>query len=385
MLRYGHPIIDEGVFDDITKIIRSGNLQGFTGTPVGYRGGEYVQRFEKAFADYMGVRYAIALNSATAALHAALIACGIGSGDEVIVTPYSFSASASCVLMVNGIPVFVDIEDETFNIDPDLIERAITPKTKAILPVHLCGHPADMHSLWCIAYNNNLAIIEDAAQAIGATYTDLSMRWHNKKVGTIGDCGIFSFNQSKHISTGEGGMLVTNDDGIAERVMAIRNHGEVSNPKLKLLGYNYRMCEIEAALGLAQLKALNIMNDYRIKLTTLMSNELSQIEGFTPPVTKPNCKHVFYTYAVKIDKEVLGIDKWELCKRLNEKGVYFGTYVEPLHLLPIYEPLGYGEGLCPVAERMWKEELIVTDCFRYPMPVSDVYEIIKVIEQVIRE
>ena len=356
-----HPIIDVKAQADVLDILRSGELTGFKANPDGYYGGKFVQQLEQAFRVRFGVKYAITLNSATAALHAALIASGVRSGDEVIVTPYSFSASASCVLMSGAKPVFVDIEDETFNINPKLIERAITPKTEAIIPVHLCGHPAAMQEIMELAQLYNLTVIEDAAQSIGAKYK-------GEPTGTIGDCGIFSFNQSKHISTGEGGMLITDDDKIAEIVMAVRNHGEVSAPDLKILGYNYRMSEIEAALALSQLETLDEMTAHRVRLTSLVSDGLKNVPGLTPPVVKPDCTHVWYTYPLKVK------NKHAVLKKLKDKGIYFGEYVKPLHLLPIYNQK---EGLCPVAERMWREELIVTDRFRYPLKDSEIYVIIQ--------
>lgn len=364
--------------NDIDKILNSGILSGFRGSPEGHSGGEYVQKLESAFRNYFGVEHAIALNSATAALHASLIACGIGQGDEVIVTPYSFSSSASCALMVGAKPVFADIQDDIFCLDPLKVFNAVTPRTKAIIPVHLCGHPADMRGIMSVAAQYHLTVIEDAAQAIGAKYT------RGRYAGTIGDCGIFSFNQSKHINTGEGGMLITHRDDIARKVRAVRNHGEISDPSLKLLGYNYRLCEIEAALALEQFKKLDEMTDRRIELTSRMSEALSQIEGFTPPVTYPDCKHVFYTYAVKYDADKVGMPRDEFQDRMIESGVYFGKgYVKPLYLLPIYQQFGYGKGLCPITERMYESELMVTDILKYPLTFKDVDKIVSKIKEII--
>ncbi len=361
----------------IDNILGSGILSGFRGTPEGHLGGRYVQTLETQFRAYFGVKYAVALNSATAALHASLVACNIGVGDEVIVSPYSFSSSASCVLMVGAKPVFADIQDDIFCIDPKCIEPLITLKTKAIIPVHLCGHPADMNEIMRIAREHNLRVIEDAAQSIGATY-------RGKYAGTIGDCGVFSFNQSKHINTGEGGMLITNDDEIARTVRAVRNHGEISDPELEIVGYNYRLCEIEASLALEQFKQLDTLTAHRIKLTSLMSEGLREIKGFTPPVTYPDCKHVFYTYAVKFDEALVGMKRDDFQDKMIESGIYFGKgYVKPLYLLPIYKQFGYGEGLCPVTERMWREELMVFDWLKYPRTEGDVAHTIKIVKQVL--
>ena len=316
---------------EINQILESKMLSGFRATPKGHSGGQYVQKLEAEFRAYFGVKYAIALNSATAGLHAALIACGIGEGDEVIVSPYSFSSSASCVLMVGATPVFADIDPLTYCIDPSKVDALITRKTKAIIPVHLFGHPTDMDGIMGIAKAYQLRIIEDAAQAITATY-------NGRYVGTIGDCGIFSFNQNKHISTGEGGMLITDSDQIAERVRAVRNHGEVAAPELKVLGYNYRMCEIEAALALEQFRVIDKTISARIQKAEKLDTGICQ-RGLFPPFVAEGCKHIYYLYAVK-DEIGCGIDG------------FIKGYVEPLYMLPIYQQFGYGKGLCPVTEEV---------------------------------
>lgn len=363
--------------NSIEKILKTGNLSGFKGSPEGHSGGVFVLKLEESFRSYFGVKHALTLNSATAALHASLIAGGIGRGDEVIVTPYTFSSSASCVLMVGAKPIFVDIQDDIFCIDPDRIEEKITPRTKAIIPVHLCGHSAEMNKILPLAKKYNLFVIEDSAQAIGAIY-------NNRYTGTMGDCGVFSFNQSKHINTGEGGLLITNDDLIARRVKAVRNHGEVSDPDLKLVGYNYRLCEIEASLALEQLYNLDSRTDIRIELAGRMSEKLGQIPGFTPPVTYPDCKHVFYTFAVKYDADLVGMPRDEFQDKMIQRGIYFGRgYVTPLYLLPIYKKFGYKEGMCPVTERMWKKELLVFDWMKYPKTKRDVDKAVKIVKEVI--
>lgn len=340
------------VVSGIQSIIESGKLSSFRGCPEGQDGGYWVQALEAAFKEYFNVKYAVSMNSATSCLHSALIACGIGEGDEVIVSPYTFSSSASCTLMVKAKPIFCDIEDETFCIDVDKIEA----NPKAIIPVDLCGHPADYDKIR--AKFPKAKIIEDAAQAIGAKYK-------GKWCGTLGDCGIFSFNQSKQINVGEGGILLTNDDWINRVCRAMRNHGEVSDPELKMVGYNYRMCEIQAYHALEQFKKLDENIERRIELTSYMTKFLSQIEGFIPPVVKPDCKHSFYTYAVKY----LNGNRDELQDALIKRGIYFGKgYVKPLYLLPIY---GRPKGLCPVTERMYESSLMVTDIFKSPMTKSD--------------
>jgi len=368
-----HPILKGETYLKVNEIMKSGEMSGFRGYPAGHLGGRHVQALEEAFCEYFNVKYAVAMNSATSCLHAALIVSGVKQRyctefkDEVIVTPYSFSSSASCVLMVGGLPVFIDVDEETFCMNP----TEPLPFCKAVIPVHLCGHPADMDNIASHFPMVRPTVIEDAAQSIGAEYD-------GRKVGTIGDCGIFSFNQSKHVSTGEGGLLITNDENIARVCRAIRNHGEVSDPDLMMVGYNFRMCEIEAAMALDQFKELDKMNDIRIELCNRVTEKLSDVEYLVPPVVKPNCKHVFYTYALKIKPP---LNKQDFCKKLQDRGVFFGTYVEPLYRLPIYgkqEPL-------PVTERLWKDELIVSDIFRYPMTVEQCASIAEVIKEVVWE
>lgn len=369
MINYKHPDIDEPLVKRVAKVLRRGELSGFRGSLDGHYGGKHIQALEEAFCKYFNVEYAISMNSATACLHSALVACGVGLGDEVVVTPYSFSSSVSCVLMVGATPVFADIEEETFCID---IKKLNLSRSKAIIPVHLCGHPAELP-------NSDIKIIEDTAQAIGATYK-------GQKLGTIGDCGVFSFNQSKHISTGEGGMLITNDDYIARIARAMRNHGEVADPALEIVGYNYRMCEVEAVLALEQFKELDFMNEWRVGLADYMTERLSEIDGLTPPIVKPDCTHSYYTYAVKYDQNVIGVHRDEFQDRLLEKEVYFGKgYVKPLYLLPVYRKFGYTRGLCPVTERMWKDELMVFDWLRAPVTVRDIDKVIEIVEETIEE
>jgi dTDP-4-amino-4,6-dideoxygalactose transaminase len=280
--------------------------------------------------------------------------------------------------MANAKPVFVDINPDIFCITPHYVATAINSKTKAIIPVHLMGHPALIPR-----FNYNIKIIEDACQSIGATH-------NNKLVGTMGNCGIFSFNQSKHISSGEGGMLITDDADINEVAMAVRNHGEVSAPELGIFGYNYRLSEIHAAIALEQFKQLDKLNAHRIMLADYLTDRLSRIDGLIPPTVYPNCKHVYYTYAVKFNKDIIGMSRDEFQRKMIEKGVYFGNpgggYVKPLYLLPVFQKVNpelYKEGYCPVAERLWKEELCVTDIVRYPYTLKDMKEIVKTVEDVL--
>ncbi len=363
------PLILDGDIEAIESVFRKGTLSGFRGAPgEQFLGGEKVREFEAAFASYFGVKYAVTLNSCTSALHVACAACGIGTGDEVIVTPFTFTASAKCALYLNAVPVFADITDDIFCIDPKEIERKITPKTKAIIPVHLFGHPAPMDRIMEIARKYNLKVIEDSAQSLGGVYK-------GQYAGTIGDCGVFSFDSAKAItSLGEGGMLITNDDAIAYKAQAMRNHGEMLESNI--LGYNFRMTEAQAAMGLNQFKRLDEFNDMRIGLCNYLTDRLKEIENVIPPIVYSNCEHVYFCYAVKVPHRDTVVDL------LNKNGIYMGKgYNRPLHLLPIF---GGKEGDCPVAERMYRE-LMVTDICKYPATLKDMDFIADTLEKILRE
>lgn len=352
-----HLLISEDTRLEVDNILRSGELSGFRGCPEGHSGGYWVQTLEEAFREYFNIKHAIAMNSATACLHSACVALNCHSYN---VTPYSFVSSASCTLMVGIYPQFIDVTEDTFCMQPCGGECAI--------PVHLMGHPADLDRF------NAQFLIEDAAQAIGAKYK-------GRFVGTIGDCGVFSFNQSKQISCGEGGMLITNDDYIARVARAMRNHGEVSDPELEIVGYNYRMLEESAKIVLDQFKYLEDDIAYRNYLADSMTHKLKEIDGFTPPVIKDGCRHALYTYAVKFDKKILGMHRDEFQDEMLKRGIYFGKgYVKPLHLLPIF---GGEEGQMPVVERMWKEELCVFDWLSYPCMTTDIDKAVSTLKDVL--
>jgi len=349
-----HPYINDKTIKEVSEILRSGDLSLFRGTPDGQGGGYWVQKLEEIIKDTFGVKYAVAMNSATACLHTSLLALGIGKDDKVVVSPYSFVSSASCVLMVGATPVFCDIEDETFCIDVDKLEPS---DYKAIIPVDLCGHPADYDKIRKL----NIPIIEDSAQAIGGKYKD-------KYCGTLGDCGIFSFNQSKQVSCGEGGALLTDNEDIYRKARAIRNHGEVSNPDLKMVGYNYRLNEIEACIVYNQILDLDFNIERRRELCHYMTRQLRDIEIIEPPIEKEY--HSYYTYFMKYK----GKDRDDFQKEMLNKGIYFGSgYVTPLYRYPIFQ----SEIRLPVVERMWSSEAMVTDLFRYPMTIKDCEQVVE--------
>lgn len=283
--------------------------------------GKVVETFEKEFAEYIGVKHAIGVNSGTAALHAAIASLDIGPGTEVIVSPFTFIATASSVLQNNAIPIFADIDDKTYNIDPESVKEVITEKTKAIIPVHLAGISADMDPLIEIAEDYKLYIIEDACQSHGAVYK-------GKKVGSIGHIGTFSFYPSKNMTTGEGGMITTNDDELAKKCRIIRHHGEPSWYVYNRLGWNYRMTEIQAAIGRVQLKKLDYFIKKRNENAKYLSDAVKKIDGIEPPFIPKYCDPAFNYWIGRFDPEKLKMNKDEFIQKFPKSKV---LYPKPLY------------------------------------------------------
>lgn len=301
--------------------------------------GSVVAEFEDAFAHYCGAKHGIATSNGTTALHLAVLAHQIGQGDEVITAPFTFIASSNSVLYAGARPVFVDIDPNTYNINVDQIEAAITPRTKAIMPIHLFGNPADMPRITAIANKHGLGIIEDAAQAHGAAID-------GKRAGSWGT-GCFSFYPTKNITTGEGGMITTSDDCVADRAKLARSHGMRVRYFHESLGYNFRMTNIHAAIGMAQLPKLELFNERRIANAAYLSAHLPQDKVRVPQV-RPGTRHVFHQYTVRV---LPPLDRDEVRARLAEMGV--GTevyYPVPVHRQQLYLDLGYGEQSFPESE-----------------------------------
>jgi len=316
-----NPIIQEEEIEEVVKVLKSGFIAQ----------GPKVAEFEEKFAEFIGTKYAIATSSGTTALHVALLSCGIGEGDEVITTPFTFAATGNSILYTGARPVFVDIEKDTFNIDPKKIEEAITPNTKAIMPVQLYGQSAEMDKINEIAKKHELFVIEDAAQAHGAIYKE-------KKVGSMGDMGCFSFYPTKNMTTSEGGMITTNNKELAEKARMLRAHGESKRYKHSILGYNFRMTDISAAIGLAQLKKIDTFNQKRIDNANYLTKELDDINGITAPKTLNRVKHVYHQYTIKIESG--NRDEW--VKFINENGIGTGIhYPIPIYKQELYLELGY--------------------------------------------
>lgn len=324
------PIIGEEEIENVVEVLKSGMIAQ----------GPKVMEFEEKFANWIGAKYGIATNSGTSALHVALLACGIGEGDEVITTPFTFIASGNAIVYTGATPVFADIDLDTYTIDPDKIEDLITDKTKAILPVQLYGQAADMDKIREIAEKHDLKIIEDAAQAHGAEY-------NGEKVGTLGDMACFSFYPTKNMTTSEGGMITTNDEELAKKAQMFRAHGASERYHHDEIGYNFRMTDIAAAIGLAQLKVIDEFNDKRISNANYLNEQLKDVEGIVTPKSPDNYKHVYHQYTILVEKG--NRDEW--VEFLTNKGIGTGIhYPIPLYNQPIYKKLGI-EGDCPLAEK----------------------------------
>jgi perosamine synthetase len=346
-----------------------------------FLGGTNVRAFAAEFAEEFGVAYAVPINAATTGISVALAAAGVGPGDEVIVPAMSFTASASAVLLFNSIPVFADVDPDTFCLDPKEAAAAITPRTKAIMPVHLTGNVADMDAFTALAREHDLKLIEDAAQAPGA-------KWGDRFAGTIGDAGIFSFQQSKNMMTGEGGMIVTDDPEIARRARLILNHGEVvfdesHTPEdlANIVGCNFRMPELCAAVGRAQLKKLDAVNGWRTRNADILRRELDGLPGLRLPPSQRGgntpAEDVPHLFVALYDAAAMGAPRSAFVAALRAEGVPVGTgYVRPMYANPTFlRQVAFGAagcpwscrseaapryemGMCPVSERLLDEEFL---------------------------
>lgn len=311
-IKMAEPKISEDEIYAVVKVLKSGKIAH----------GEVVEQFETNFANYVGTKYAVACNNGTSALHMALIANGVKKGDEVITTPFSFIASANAILMCGAKPIFVDIDKKTFNIDVDQIEEAITPKTKAIMPVHLFGQSCDMSSITVLAKKYNIAVIEDACQAHGATWQTGAI--DSSLVGSFGT-GCFSLYPTKNIFVGEGGLITTNDDEVYNKLLMIRNHGQSKRYHSEILGYNYRMTNISAAIGIEQLSYIELVNFKRVKNAQIYDKELGNIKGIETPYVHKKAGHVYNQYTIKVTDE-FGMNRNELRTELNKFNISSEIY-----------------------------------------------------------
>lgn len=384
------------------QVLESGNLSQFLAAwHPDFYGGPRIREFETAVAKHFSVRHALTVNSWTSGLIAAVGAIGIEPGDEVIVTPFTMAASATAILHWNGIPVFADIDPVTFCIDPSSVEKLIGPHTKAIMAVDIFGYPSDTRRLMEIARANGLKVVTDSAQAPGAMVD-------GKYAGTLADIGGFSLNYHKHIHTGEGGVVVTNDDDLAERVALIRNHAEaviegIGRSDLNnMLGHNFRMGEIEAAIGLTQLNKLEDLVISRVALANRLTENLKHLPGLSVPQPPPTIRHAYYVYPMTIEPKVLGVDRDTLVEALNAEGIpgLSGGYTN-IHLLPIFQKRiaygnsgfpwsayparpanGYEKGICPIAEKLHSETLMQLGMCSFDLTFSDIDAICFAFEKV---
>ncbi len=391
------------------RVLDSDVLSGFVGAAGKFfDGGREVLEFERLWADSYGFRNVISVNSLTTGLQVAVGAIGIEPGDEVICSPYSMSASATTVLFYGGIPIFADIDPNRYTLDPASIESRISSRTKAILVVHLFGYPADMDAIMAIADRHGLKVIEDAAQAPGVFYK-------GRPVGTIGDVGGFSLNFHKHIHTGEGGVLATDDEGIALRCRLIRNHGENAAAAYGLedisntIGSNYRFTELQAAIGAEQFKKLAGILAHREVLAKYLDDRLRPIGGLRIQEVEKGSTHSYYMYPVRLDEDVLGISRNLFLRAVAAelpKAKYWDTtpfaegYVAPLYWNPVYQRqiaigkkgfpftcnpgvrYAYPRGLCPVTERLYEKELLLSPLVREGMEISDIKDFADAVEKV---
>jgi perosamine synthetase len=327
------PAIGQEEISAVTAVLQSGMLAS----------GERVVEFEKKFADYCGTTHAVAINNGTAAIHAALLAADIGPGDEVIVPTFSFVATASAVSMCGAKPVFADVDEQSFNINPQQVGERVTPKTKAVIGVHLFGQPFDVRAIQEICEAHNLKLIEDAAQAHGALY-------HGEKVGGFGHFGCFSFYATKNMITGEGGMVTTSEKAYNERLRLIINHGQSEKYLHTRLGYNYRMTDIGAALGIVQLKKLEKFNIRRRKNAEYYNTHLS-VKGLITPDVLPDVSHVYHQYVLRLTDD-FPMSRAEFIDYLKAKGIGSAIhYPIPIHRQPLYG-LDNNPDPCPVATRL---------------------------------
>jgi perosamine synthetase len=400
-----YKVIGEEEVAAATEVMRSGVLSRFIGAWCDdFHGGSQVKAFEKEWAAFMGTDHAIAINSCTSGLNAAVGAVGIEHGDEVIVSPYTMSASAVAPLHFGGIPVFADIDPDTYCLDPASIEDRITKATRAIIVVHIFGRPANMDAIMAIAKKYDLKVIEDCAQAPGATYK-------GKRVGTIGDIGVFSFNYHKHIHTGEGGMVVTSDEKLAHRMQLIRNHAESVVERMgctdikNMVGQNYRMGEIEAAIGRRQLAKLTYLLQQRLANVQYLEERLGDLPGLRFPAKEQDAEHVYYVHPIAYDESQLGLHRNKIVSaikaelpdtelREGEGGLIGAGYVRPLYLLPLFQrqiALGvegapfssakrdisalYQPGVCPHAEYAHTNSLITHEMMRPGMSRQDLDDV----------
>ncbi|WP_310604077.1 UDP-4-amino-4,6-dideoxy-N-acetyl-beta-L-altrosamine transaminase [Anaerosporobacter sp.] len=342
---YGRQSIDDEDIQAVIETLRSDFLTT----------GPKVEEFEQCVADYVGAKYAVAISNGTAALHAACFAAGIGEGDEVITTPITFAASANCALYCGGTPVFADIDPITYNIDPKDIKRKITKRTKAIVAVHYTGQPCDMDAIHAIAKEHNLLVIEDAAHALGADY-------NGRKIGSMSDMTTFSFHPVKHITTAEGGMIMTNNKELYEKLMLFRTHGITRNSELLSkdegpwyyeqidLGYNYRITDVQCALGISQMRKLDAFVAKRREIAKRYDQAFAENPNIVIPYQMEGCNNSYHLYVIQVNN----VDRRTVFEGLRAAGIGVNVHYIPVYTFPYYREHGYEQVKCEQAEDFYE-------------------------------
>ena len=374
-LPYGRQSVDEADIQAVVEVLRSDWLTT----------GPKVAEFEEAFATRVGAAHAVSFNSGTAALHGAAFAAGLKSGDEAITTPMTFAATANCVLYQGGTPVFADVSGDTLNLDPEQIEKKLSPKTRVVLPVDYAGHPADLTLILEIARRRGLIVIEDACHALGAEFG-------GRRVGSMADMTVFSFHPVKHITTGEGGMVATNDPQLAETLRRFRNHGISSDARQRqsagqwhyemvMLGFNYRLPDIVCALGIQQLKKLDANLARRREIAARYAAAFREISGVIPPAVRPGANPAWHLYPIRLDLEKLTAGRGEVFRALRAENIGVNVHYIPVHLHPYYrDRFGYKGGEFPIAEDAY-ERLISLPMF-HAMSDGDAEDVIQAMRKV---
>lgn len=377
-LSYGKQSISEEDINFVSGVLRGDYLTT----------GPYVETFEEKIADYVGAKYAVAVCNGTAALHMACDAVGLKPGDEVIVSPLTFAASANCILYMGAKPVFADINPDTLNIDPLSIKSKITTRTKAIIPVHFSGNPADLDSIQCIARENQLHVIEDAAHALGATYK-------NTKIGALSDLTEFSFHPVKPITTGEGGIVTTNDDKLYKKMKLFRSHGITRDRSLindkhgdwyyeqLSLGYNYRIPDINCALGISQLQRLDEFTKRRRQIAHMYDEKLCELGEIELPIRSSIGESSYHIYVIRLKLDYLTVGRRKIYDALRAENIGVNVHYIPVYYHPHYAALGYKKGLCKNAEESY--ERIITLPIHPSMDDNDVYDVINAVNKVIKK
>ena len=377
LLPYGRQSIDE---DDIRAVIEVLRSDWITTGPK-------VPEFEEAFANYVDARFAVSFSSGTAALHAAAFATGLGPGDEAITTPLTFCATANCVLYQGSKPVFADVCPDTLNIDPNEVVARVTPRTKAILPVDYAGHPANLDPVLELAEERRLVVIEDACHALGAEYK-------GRRVGSISQMTVFSFHPVKHITTGEGGMVTTDNVELARQLRLFRNHGIDGDARQRQaegqwyyemvsLGYNYRLTDIGCALGLSQLRKMDTDLARRRKIAARYTAAFQSVPGVIPPAVRPDVKPAWHLYPIRLDLAKLPVGRAEIFRALRAEGLGVNVHYIPVHMHPFYrQRFGYQAGEYPVAEAAY--ERLITLPMYHGMSDQDVEDVVEVVRKVLK-